>query len=113
MGTALKLAIARAAELPEAAQEQLGRELLDRIEALTQLRAEIDVGIRELDAGLGEALDVEKLIEQLHAGPCRRKIVGSFGRLLRKKIFAISGVTTLEYPHSSKSEGPQLALGPL
>jgi hypothetical protein len=66
MGTALKLAIAKAAELPEAAQEQLGRELLDRIEMLTQLRAEIDVGIRELDAGLGEELDFEKFIEQLH-----------------------------------------------
>jgi hypothetical protein len=66
MGTALKLAIAKAAELPEAAQEQLGRELLDRIEMLTQLRAEIDVGIRELDAGLGEELDMEKLIDELH-----------------------------------------------
>jgi hypothetical protein len=66
MGTALKLAIAKAAELSEAAQEQLGRELLDRIEMLTQLRAEIDVGIRELDAGLGEELDIEKLIDELH-----------------------------------------------
>ena len=66
MGTALKLAMTKAASLPEAAQEQLGRELLERIEALTQLRADIDVGIRELDAGLGEELDIEKLIEQLH-----------------------------------------------
>jgi hypothetical protein len=66
MGTALKLAMTKAAELPEAAQEQLGRELLERIEALTQLRADIDGGIRELDAGLGEELDIEKLIEQLH-----------------------------------------------
>jgi hypothetical protein len=73
MGTALKLAIAKAAELPEAAQEQLGRELLDRIEMLTQLRAEIDVGIRELDAGLGEELDFEKLIEQLHDEHARGK----------------------------------------
>ena len=66
MGTALKLAMTKAAELPEAAQEQLGRELLERIVALTQLRSEIDVGTRELDAGLGEELDIEKLIEQLH-----------------------------------------------
>ena len=73
MGTALKLAMTKAAVLPEAAQEQLGRELLERIEALTQLRAEIDVGIRELDAGLGEELDVEKLIEQLHDEHARGK----------------------------------------
>jgi len=66
MGTALKLAMAKAADLPEAAQEQLGRELLLRIEALTQLRAEIDVGIRELDAGLGEELDIEEFLGQLH-----------------------------------------------
>ena len=72
MGTALKLAMTKAAELPEAAQEQLGRELLERIEALTQLRADIDVGIRELDAGLGEELDIEKLIEQLHDEHARR-----------------------------------------
>jgi hypothetical protein len=71
MSTALKLAMAKAAALPEAAQEQLGRELLERIEALTQLRAKIDEGIRELDAGLGEELDIDRFIEQLrdeHAG---------------------------------------------
>jgi hypothetical protein len=63
--------MAKAAALPEAAQEQLGRELLERIEALTQLRAKIDEGIRELDAGLGEELDIDRFIEQLrdeHAG---------------------------------------------
>ena len=37
----LELAIAKAAELPEAAQEQLGRELLERIDSLSKLRAEI------------------------------------------------------------------------
>ncbi len=73
MGKALKLAMTKAAGLPEAAQEQLGRELLERIEMLTQLRADIDVGIRELDAGLGEELDIEEFIEQLHAEHAREK----------------------------------------
>jgi len=59
--------------LPEAAQEQLGRELLERIETLTQLRAEIDVGVKELDAGLGEELDVDGLLDQLHAEHARGK----------------------------------------
>jgi hypothetical protein len=73
MGTALKLAMAKAADLPEAAQEQLGRELLERIETLTQLRAEIDVGVKELDAGLGEELDVDGLLDQLHEEHARGK----------------------------------------
>jgi hypothetical protein len=57
-----ELAITKVAKLPEAAQEQLGRELLERIETLEQLRAEIESGVRELDAGLGEELDIEDVI---------------------------------------------------
>jgi hypothetical protein len=60
----LELAITKAGKLPEAAQEQLGRELLERIEGLEQLRAEIETGIRELDSGLGENLDIEDVIRQ-------------------------------------------------
>jgi hypothetical protein len=60
----LELAITKAATLPEAAQEQLGRELLERIETLAELRAEIEIGVRELDAGMGEELDVEDVIKQ-------------------------------------------------
>ena len=58
----LELAIAKAASLPEAVQERLGRELLDRIAPLAGLLAEIEIGIRELDAGLGEELDIEAVI---------------------------------------------------
>ena len=60
----LELAIAKAAELSEAAQEQLGRELLERIDTLAQLRAAIKVAISELDAGQGEPLDIEEVIAQ-------------------------------------------------
>ena len=60
----LELAISKAASLPEAAQEQLGRELLLRIDTLTQLRKEIEAGIQELDAGLGEELYIEELLKQ-------------------------------------------------
>jgi hypothetical protein len=58
----LELAISKAASLSEAAQEQLGRELLERLDELAELRAAIEVGLRELNAGLGEELDVELLI---------------------------------------------------
>jgi hypothetical protein len=61
----LELALSKAAMLPEAAQEQLGRELLDRIATLSELRAEIEAGLRELDAGLGEELDFEAMIREL------------------------------------------------
>ncbi len=64
MVKALELAIAKAAGLPEAAQEQLGRDLLERIDALTSLRADIQVGLEELDAGKGKPLNVEELIRQ-------------------------------------------------
>jgi hypothetical protein len=60
----LELALAKATALPEAAQEQLGRELLERIETLDGLRREIEIGIQELDAGLGEELDVDQVIKQ-------------------------------------------------
>jgi hypothetical protein len=62
----LELAIIKAANLSEAAQEQIGRELLERIETLQRLRTEIEGGIRELDAGLGEDLDIEDVIRQAH-----------------------------------------------
>lgn len=71
MVKSLELAISKAAALPEAAQEQLGRELLERIDTLAELRSEIEAGIRELDAGLGEKLNVEDVIKQAredHAG---------------------------------------------
>ena len=45
--------------------------MLERIERLNELRAAIEVGTRELDAGLGEELDIEALIGELnhdHAG---------------------------------------------
>ena len=64
----LELALTKVANLTEAAQEQLGRELLERIETLEQLRAEIEIGTRELDAGLGEELDIEAVIRQAREG---------------------------------------------
>ena len=60
----LELAISRASELPDAVQEQLGRELLEHLDALAQLRAAIAISVRELDAGQGEPLDLEEVIAQ-------------------------------------------------
>jgi hypothetical protein len=63
-GQDTQLALSKVAKLPEAAQEQLARELLERIETLEQLRAEVDAGVRELDAGLGAELDIEEVLRR-------------------------------------------------
>lgn len=61
----LELALAKAASLPEATQEQIARELLERIDALAGLRAAIEAGLRELDDGEGEELDIEEFLAQI------------------------------------------------
>ena len=60
----LEIAISKAAELPAAAQEQLGREILERIDALAELRSAIEVGVQQLDTGAGKELDIEAVIGQ-------------------------------------------------
>jgi len=60
----LELAFSKAAALPEAAQEQIGRELLEYVERLNALRADLEVGIRQLDAGEGKELDIEDLLRR-------------------------------------------------
>lgn len=67
MSKTLELAIAKAAGLSEAAQEQLGREMLERIDTLGALRSEIQVGIAELEAGRGRELDIEDVIRRARA----------------------------------------------
>jgi hypothetical protein len=57
----LQLAINKAQKLPEAAQEELGRDVLLRIQELEELRAKIRVGVEELDAGKGGPLDMSKI----------------------------------------------------
>jgi len=62
----LEQAIAELSRLPEADQEQIGRSLLSLVDKIRQVRAELDKGIRSLDAGEGRPLDLEELIRQLN-----------------------------------------------
>ena len=62
MSKTFDLAFSRAAALPEPARERIARELLERIETLSRLRAEVEIGLDELDAGLGAPLDIEEEI---------------------------------------------------
>ena len=60
----LEQAMAQVASLPDADQEQIGRKLLSHVEKLRRLRAEIDKGIRSLDAGQGSELNVDDFIRR-------------------------------------------------
>ena len=58
----LETAISKASRLPEATQERIGRDLLAHIDALERLRSDLQIGIDQLDAGLGREVDIETLI---------------------------------------------------
>jgi Arc/MetJ-type ribon-helix-helix transcriptional regulator len=60
----LEIAIAKVSSLPDADQEQIGRWLLSQVEKLRHLRAEIDKGIRSLDAGEGKPLNIEDFLRR-------------------------------------------------
>jgi len=60
----LEQAIAQLSRLPDADQEQIGRKLLSHVEKLNALRAEIDSGIRSLDADEGRAFDIEDFLRR-------------------------------------------------
>jgi hypothetical protein len=64
MTKVLRDAIAKVETLPDSEQDRIARELMDYLDKLEALRAEVEIGIRELDAGLGEKLDIEQVIEQ-------------------------------------------------
>jgi hypothetical protein len=63
----IELAMEKVATLPEAAQERIGREVLEHIESLSELRAKLEVGIKQLDVGLGEELDMDEFITRARA----------------------------------------------
>jgi len=60
----LEIAIAELADLSEADQEQIGRQLLFHVEKLRRLREELDKGVRSLDAGKGATFSIEDFIRQ-------------------------------------------------
>ena len=64
----LEQAIAQISRLPDADQEEIGRKLLSHVEKLNALRAEIDKGIRSLDAGKGSSLDIEDFLRRKNSG---------------------------------------------
>jgi hypothetical protein len=68
MTKVLREAIAKVEALPEAAQDQIARELIDYLDRLNVLRADLEIGRRQLDAGEGKDIDFEDLLERARAG---------------------------------------------
>jgi len=64
MVRALEQAIAEVAALPDADQENIGRQLLSHVEKLRSLREELDKGVRSLDAGKGGTVDIDEFVRQ-------------------------------------------------
>ncbi|MEX2034146.1 MAG: hypothetical protein WEA28_03020 [Xanthobacteraceae bacterium] len=64
MTRTLEKAIAEVASLPKSDQDQIGRELLAHVRKLQRLRADIEKGIRSLDAGEGRELDIEDFLKR-------------------------------------------------
>ncbi|HEY6833946.1 MAG TPA: hypothetical protein VI251_15810 [Pseudolabrys sp.] len=67
MTRVLREAIAKVEALPEADQDRIARELIDYLDKLGALRADLQDGIRQLDAGEGRELDVEDFLRQMRA----------------------------------------------
>jgi hypothetical protein len=57
----LQVAMDKAASLPRQAQEEIAREVLERVSSIEQTRGALKVGLAQLDAGLGEPLNTEEL----------------------------------------------------
>jgi hypothetical protein len=70
--TVLKEAFDEVATLPEADQEKIARELLEHVEKIRALRADLQAGIDSLDAGRGREVDIDDVIKRArtrHAKP--------------------------------------------
>ncbi len=64
MTKTLEKAFAEAANLPAAAQDHIGRELLAHVRKLRRLRSDIQQGIRSLDAGQGRELNIQDFLKR-------------------------------------------------
>jgi hypothetical protein len=64
MTKVLREAIAKVEALPEAEQDRIARELIDYLDKLNALRAEVEIGIKQLDAGEGRELDIDDVIRK-------------------------------------------------
>jgi hypothetical protein len=67
MTNAFKQAIEKVSELPSAAQERIGEELLLHVEKVRRLRSQIETAAQSLDRGGGRELKMTDVIKRARA----------------------------------------------
>ena len=66
MTKVLRDAIAKVEALPEAEQDRIARELIDYLDKLSALRAEVEIGVRQFEAGEGRELDIDAFLAKMN-----------------------------------------------
>jgi hypothetical protein len=67
-----KDAIDTVATLPGAEQDRIGREILDHVEKIRALRADLRAGIASLDAGKGRKIHMSEVIARARTRNAKR-----------------------------------------
>ena len=67
MTKVLREAIAKVEALPEAEQDRIAHELIDYLDKRSALRSDLEVGIRQLDAGEGRELNINDFLQEMNA----------------------------------------------
>lgn len=70
--TTLQAALSKAQQLPQAAQDELARGLMERIDRLQDLRADIALAVQSIDHSASRDIDIDAVIHRAreqHAAP--------------------------------------------
>ncbi len=62
----LQTVLSEAEHLPQYVQDQLGRDLMERIERVRILQDKMDLATQSLDEDLGHTVDIDDIIERAH-----------------------------------------------
>ena len=62
----LQTVLSEAERLPQYVQDQLGRDLMERIERVRILQDKMDLATQSLDEDLGRTVDIDDIIERAH-----------------------------------------------
>ena len=95
----LEEAVAKITALPETDQEQIGRELLEHVEKLRSLRADLQAGIDSLNTGRSQELVVGDVIKRARSICQALSYRSSFPRKQTRTSFK-SGATWPKRPPS-------------
>ncbi len=69
----LALALKKVAALHKEAQEEIGMEILERVDTITWLRKEIQIGIRALDAGQRVKIDPDAFVKEMRRRHAKKR----------------------------------------